>query len=148
MCDEWMPFVKVPMALEHFHQLPRHAAYKYEYVNGEAWLTPRPRYYHAILDLHPLADTPLPQADPRAVLRPVRLADWEETLPVVFAAAFCNQQPFSAVPKEQARDAAARALTQTRDGHDGPWIEPASFVAVGNQENTSTGVPTPLIVRN
>jgi GNAT superfamily N-acetyltransferase len=139
MCDEWMPFVKVPMALEHFHQLPRHAAYKYEYVNGEAWLTPRPRYYHAILDLHPLADTPLPQADPRAVLRPVRLADWEETLPVVFAAAFCNQQPFSAVPKEQARAAAARALTQTRDGHDGPWIEPASFVAVGNQEEHAIG---------
>jgi GNAT superfamily N-acetyltransferase len=139
MCDEWMPFVKVPMTSEHFRQVPRHAAYKYEYLNGEAWFTPRPNYYHALLDLAPLADAPLPHADPRAVLRPLRPDDWEETLPPVFAAAFRKQQPFSGVAKEQARDAAVKCLTRTRDGHDGPWIEPASFVAVQGAEEHAVG---------
>ena len=139
MCDEWMPFVKVPMSFEHFHQLPRHAAYKYEYLNGETWLTPRPRYYHALLDLRPLAASPLPHADPRTVLRPLRSTDWEETLPPVFCAAFRNQQPFSGVMKEQGREAALKSLTLTRDGHDGPWIDAASFVAVGAEEEHVVG---------
>jgi GNAT superfamily N-acetyltransferase len=139
MCDEWMPFLKVPMTYEHFHQLPRHAAYKYEYLNDEAWCTPRPNYHHALLDLPPLAEAPLPQADPRAVLRPLLPADWDDTLPGVFAAAFRNQQPFSGVPRDQAHAAAHKALTQTRDGHDGPWIEPASFVAVEGAEQHVIG---------
>ena len=130
MCDEWMPFVKVPMTMEQYHQLPRHGAYKFEYLNGEAWLTPRPRYYHALLDLTPLATTLLPQADPRTVLRPVRPSDWDEQLPPVFAAAFRDQQPFSGVEQDRRKEAAFKALAQTRDGGDGPWIEQASFVAV------------------
>jgi GNAT superfamily N-acetyltransferase len=139
MCDEWMPFVKVPMALEHFHQLPRHAAYKYEYLNDEAWLTPRPRYYHALLDLRPLAVEPLPQADTRAEIRPIAVDDWNESLPSVFAAAFRNQQPFSGVENDRRREAALQSLTRTRDGFDGPWIADASFVAVEGQEHHIIG---------
>src|SRR5271165_6202086 len=122
MCDEWMPFVKVPMSFEHFNQLPRHAAYKYEYINDEAWLTPRPRYYHAMLDLRPLAEEPLPQADARAEIRPIAVDDWNESLPNVFAAAFRNQQPFGGVENDRRREAALQSLTRTCDGFDGPWI--------------------------
>ncbi len=139
MCDEWMPFVKVPMTYEQFHQLPRHPAYKYEYLNDETWLTPRPRYYHAMLDLTPLADTPLPQADARAVIRPVQPADWDEALPGVFSAAFRNQQPFSGIAKENLRTAALKSLTQTHEGYDGPWIESASFAAVEGAEGHVIG---------
>jgi GNAT superfamily N-acetyltransferase len=146
MCDEWMPFVKVPMSIEQFHQLPRHPAYKYEFIEGETWLTPRPRYYHAILDLKPLAATPLPHADPNAVLRPLRPDDWENALPEVFAAAFHDQQPFSGLEHDKLRGAALKSLTQTRDGTDGPWIERASFVAVdGNLEHVIGAILATLL---
>jgi GNAT superfamily N-acetyltransferase len=119
--------------------LPRHAAYKYEYLNDQAWLTPRPRYYHAILDLTPLAQTPLPHADPRTVLRPVRPSDWEGPMAPVFAAAFRDQQPFSGVEQDNRREAATKSLIFTRDGGDGPWMEQASFVATEGEEDHVIG---------
>jgi GNAT superfamily N-acetyltransferase len=139
MCDEWMPFVKVPMSIEQFHQLPRHAAYKYEFIEGETWLTPRPRYYHAVLDLKPLAATPLPHADSNAVLRPVQATDWDDALPTAFASAFRDQQPFSGVQRDKRHEAAVKSLSQTRDGTDGPWIEAASFVAEERSQNHIIG---------
>src|SRR5207245_1746906 len=51
MCDEWMPVVELPLTLEQFHQLPRNPAYKYELIGGKAYLSPRPKHFHAQLDL-------------------------------------------------------------------------------------------------
>ena len=49
--EKWYPFIKLPLTIEQFHQLPRNPAYKYEYIDGEAWLTARPKAYHALLTL-------------------------------------------------------------------------------------------------
>jgi len=86
MCDEWMPRLELPITFEQFQQLPRNAAYKYEYFEKRAWLNPRPRYYHALLDLQPFADRPLEGVSRKTALRPLRPADWEELAPL-FAAA-------------------------------------------------------------
>ena len=51
MWSKCMRLVKIRMSIREFHQLPRHPAYKYEYIDGETWLTPRPKTYHALLDL-------------------------------------------------------------------------------------------------
>ena len=51
MCDEWMPTIKLPLTPDQFHQLPRNPAYKYEYLDSQTYLSPRPRHYHALLDL-------------------------------------------------------------------------------------------------
>ena len=51
MCDDWMPTIRLALPREQLRQLPRNAAYKYEVVNGQVFLTPRPRHYHALLDL-------------------------------------------------------------------------------------------------
>ena len=51
MCEEWMSPVKLDITIEQFHQLPRHPAFKYEYFGGHAYLTPRPKFYHALLEL-------------------------------------------------------------------------------------------------
>ena len=127
MCDEWMPRIQLPLTIEQFHQLPRNAAYKYEYLDGRAWLSPRPRHYHALLDLQPL---PVPA---EVHVRPVQEGDWD-SLQRIFTGAFRSIQPFGSLDDDTRREAARKALERTRTGGDGPWIERASFVALA--ENT------------
>jgi GNAT superfamily N-acetyltransferase len=107
-----------------YRRLPRSAAYRYSYHEGKAWLNPRPRYYHAALDLRNLA---LEGAAPVAT-RPVTEADWDR-LVELFAEAFAECPPFSCLGPKRRRLAARVSLNQARDGGDGPWIERASFVA-------------------
>jgi GNAT superfamily N-acetyltransferase len=128
MAAEWMPVVRLPITWEQFHQLPRNAAYKYEYFDGKALLSPRPRFYHALLKLAPLRKRPLAGASPEVELRPLQDADWEALVPV-FADAFDRQQPFSGLGPKVREEAARKSLAFTRSGGDGPLIEPASFVA-------------------
>jgi GNAT superfamily N-acetyltransferase len=121
-----MPYLQLPLTPAQFNQLPRNAAYRYDYLEGQAWLSPRPRYYHAVLDLERLglegaADVPL---------RAFEEADWD-ALAEVFAEAFRGQQPFAGQTEEARLVAARRSLAQTSSNGDGPWIEPASFVACG-----------------
>jgi GNAT superfamily N-acetyltransferase len=138
MCDEWMPRLELPITFEQFQQLPRNAAYKYEYFHELAWLNPRPRYYHALLDLESWAARPLEGASRKAKLRPVQAADWEGLAPL-FSAAFERQQPFCGLDDERALTAACKALEHTRSGGDGPWIEQASFVATDGDAGPEVG---------
>ena len=66
MCDEWMPTIKLPLSKEQFQQLPRNPAYKYEYLDGLAYLSPRARHYHAALDL-----SARPAEDPAVLSTPI-----------------------------------------------------------------------------
>src|SRR5579871_4990576 len=129
MCDEWMPRLELPITWEQFQRLPRNGAYKYEYFEDRAWLNPRPRYYHALLDLEPLVERSLEGSSPTAQLRAVRSADWEDLAPL-FAAAFDRQQPFCGLDDDKRIEAVRKSLAYTRSGGDGPWIESASFVAL------------------
>jgi GNAT superfamily N-acetyltransferase len=119
-----MPWLELKLTPEEFTQLPRNAAYKYQYHGDSAWLNPRPRYYHALLDLRRL-DLPYPA---HVKIRPFRTADWEE-LPAVFVEAFRGHQPFAGLSDEGRLLAARSSLAQTQTGGDGPWVEQASFVA-------------------
>ncbi len=132
MCDEWMPTVVLPLSAEQFRQLPRNAAYKYERIGGQVYLSPRPKHYHALLDLRPL------EADPDVRLRPFGPDDWEGLVPV-FAAAFRGVQPFGSLDDGARREAARACLRRTADGGDGPWVEPASFVAFDPDEDRPAG---------
>jgi GNAT superfamily N-acetyltransferase len=127
MCDEWMDGQQLPLTIEQFHRLPRNAAYKYEYLHGTVFLSPRPKFFHALLDLTPLATRPLDGAA-STVLRPLRPDDWEGLVPL-FGAAFRGVVPFGGLEDGPRREAAAKSLCFTRDGGDGPRIDRASFVA-------------------
>ena len=130
MCDEWMTPVEFPISLEKFHQLPRHGAFKYEYVEGQAYLTPQARCFHAVLDLTPYQPQgPYPeQITVRSIVED-DMADLER----LFAAAFDWQQPFGGLDMTRRKEAARVVLLKTRTGGDGPWIRQASFVAVNQQ---------------
>ncbi|MBL8797886.1 MAG: hypothetical protein JNM56_28570, partial [Planctomycetia bacterium] len=123
MCDHWMPTLKLPLTLEQFQELPRNSAFKYEYLNGQAIVSPTARHFHALLDL-----TPLPIPDD-AVLRPLRPSDWADLAPI-FSGAFARIQPFGSLDDATRLKAATEALERTRTGGDGPLIEQASFVAL------------------
>src|SRR6266542_5800309 len=99
MCDEWMSEVRLTLTADEFRRLPRNAAYQYDYLSA-AVLTPRPRYYHAVLQLPP----PAPALDPPELaagmsLRPLGDEDLE-VLEKAFVAAFSRVQPFAALTEE------------------------------------------------
>src|SRR5438045_1639104 len=127
MCDQWMPVIRLPLSLEQFHQLPRNPAYKYEYLDGLAYLSPRPRHYHGLLELKSR------EVDPMVSLGPVRQEDFPE-LETVFSGAFSRVQPFASLDQAMRREAARQCLDKTRSGGDGPWIEQASFVALSRDQ--------------
>jgi GNAT superfamily N-acetyltransferase len=123
MCDHWMPLVKLPLSIEQFHQLPRNAAYKYEYLDRQAYLSPRPRHYHALLDLQPIS------LEHKVKVQPIQHDELMD-LARLFAACFHNIQPFSALDDKTLLQAAKEALARVRTGGDGPFIHDASFSAV------------------
>jgi hypothetical protein len=50
MIDNWFSTIELPLTFAQFLALPQNPAYKYEYFDGHAWLTPRPKSHHALLD--------------------------------------------------------------------------------------------------
>jgi GNAT superfamily N-acetyltransferase len=138
MCDEWMPGIELALTWEQFHQLPRNPAYKYEFLDGRAYLTPRPKHFHAVLDLDGLEGPALERPEEAVRLRPVRAADRPE-MPEVFAAAFHRVQPFGSLDEAGQEKAARQCLERTWTGGDGPLIERASFVAAAEEDGHLVG---------
>jgi hypothetical protein len=136
MLDDWFRSIELGISMEEFHRLPRHPAYKYEYLGGTAWLTPEPRYGRALLDLAAFDCPPATAGEPeaqRAAEFPIRAlghGDWER-LPGLMAAAFQQVPPFGALDDATALAAARDCLRYTRDGGDGPLVALACFVADG-----------------
>ena len=129
MCDEWMPKIELPISIEQFHQLPRNTAYKYEFLGGRAFLTPRPRHYHAILDLAPITA----QSVDKVTLEPVPAERLNE-LSGPFSWSFRDIQPYGSLDEDERKGAAAASLEKLRTGGDGPYIERASFVACDEKQ--------------
>jgi ribosomal protein S18 acetylase RimI-like enzyme len=127
--DQWLSPIRLKLPPEQFRLLPRNPAYKYELIQGETLISPRPRYFHAMLDLES-AELPYPAEVP---IRPLRPDDWPE-LPALFMRAFTHQLPFSAVSAERQAETAQTAIEWTRTGGDGPIIESACFVALSGHQ--------------
>ena len=145
MSAEFFRSIKLPLSVEQYRQLPRNAAFKYELIDGETWLTPRPRWYHAVLDLKTFdvaAD-----AGQNFLLRPLETADWDD-LPRLFAAAFRTVQPFGSLDEDDRLGAARHCLERTRSGNDGPLIGRACFAAQARAEAHACGVILLTLVRD
>jgi GNAT superfamily N-acetyltransferase len=138
MCDEWMPGIRLPLTRDQFHQLPRNPAYKYEYLDGQAYLSPRPRHFHGLLELKPVGETSLEAADEPLRLRRLRAEDFPALEPL-FAAAFHRMQPFGSLDDARRREAARQCLERARTGGDGPWVQQASFLAVAAEDARPVG---------
>jgi GNAT superfamily N-acetyltransferase len=129
MMHEWFSAIELPLTRQQFRQLPQNPAYKYEYFEGHARLSPRPKSYHATLDLpafaRPITDL---ATDDELVVRPLRDADWQR-LPKLFAAAFHRVQPFASLTDDDRLTAAEDCLARTREAGEGPLVGEACLVA-------------------
>ncbi len=135
MRDEWFPHLEFPVSIEQFHQLPKNPIYKWEYWDGKAHLTARPKSYHCLLDLQSASAPDAINIHLRWTVKIRRLSeeDWAH-LPQVFAAAFSTIPPLCGMDDETANAAARSCLEKTRSGGEGPLLEPACFVAVDDDE--------------
>ena len=134
MLDDWFPDVAFPIPIAGFHELPKHPAYKWEYWDGQARLSARPKFAHCLLafDDWPGADEPLGRRDQEFVFRPLAEGD-RDRLPSLLAAAFHRVPPFSQLERGRAVEAARDCLDRTRAGEDGPPLDAASLVAVAGE---------------
>ncbi len=129
MIDDWFSTIELPLTIEQFHQLPRNPAYKYEYFDGHAWLSPRPHWCYAILDLQIFVRPAGGIAShEKLVIRPLQEADWPQ-LPELLAAAFHRVQPFASLTDDTRLKAAEDCLGHTRAGGDGSFVDDACMVA-------------------
>jgi GNAT superfamily N-acetyltransferase len=130
MLDKWYRRLCLKIPIEQFDALPRNAAFKYEYFDGEARLSPRPRTFNAVLELRPTETASAHRVQNESFhFRPVADMDWAE-FPKLFSAAFLQIQPFASLSDEERLEASREAIEQTRTGGDGPLIEKACFAAV------------------
>ena len=115
MCDQWMPTIELPLTIEQFRQLPRNPAYKYEYLSGKAFLSPRSKHYHALLALErrPVSE--------EVAIRPLKLEEFAELIPL-FCDAFGSIQPYGSLDDASREQAARSSLERTRTGGDGATI--------------------------
>jgi hypothetical protein len=140
MVDRWFFGIELPLSIEEFRRLPTNPAFKYEYIAGKVWLSPRPKECRALLDL---GDQRGDRIGPAAVqdafvIRPLRAADWG-ALEALFVGAFQRVQPFASLDETQRLEAARQCLGYTRDGGDGPLIEPACLVAATREDSQLRG---------
>lgn len=142
MWSKCMRVVKIRMTIQEFHQLPRHAAYKYEYLDGEAWLSPRPKTYHALLDLR---QVDLTHGAGAVTTRQASANDWAD-LDGLFSAAFRDRPPFLGLDDKKRRAAAHEILEHARGGGDGPFIEQAAQIAhLKNHDEPAGGAVVTLL---
>ena len=129
MTSNWLRSLELSISFSEFKLLPRHPAYKYEYFDSRALLTPRPRYARAVLRLagfsSPSSTLTLSSG---ADIRPLEAGAWDG-LPELLAAAFNGAPPFATLSEEDRLSAARDCVEHTRAGGDGPIVEPACFAA-------------------
>jgi GNAT superfamily N-acetyltransferase len=139
--------MRLPLSHADFLELPRHPAYRYEYLEGHAYISPLPRYYHCLLDL---AAGPTHDGQTRSwegQVRPLSEEDWS-VLPRLFASGFYGVEPFAGLSDLALEYAGRMALERTRIGDDGPLIAPACFVAERDGEMLGAGLVTLLPLRD
>ncbi|MGP0066909.1 MAG: hypothetical protein ACLQGP_25370 [Isosphaeraceae bacterium] len=140
MLDHWFSVIKLPLSWRQFLRLPENPAYKYEYFDKTACLTPRPKFYHARLDLHgrQMEQTDEVDAPDRVTFRRMSDRDWP-LLSRTFAASFSRVQPFASLGDRRRLAAARDCLKFTREGGDGPIIHAASYVALSERHRDPVG---------
>ena len=128
MLESFLKSLQIPMTREQSARLPQNAAFKYEYIKDEVWISPRPWFYHAQLDLSSFAPSEVVD-----LTEPLEILSIQEehrpSLPPVFARAFQRAQPFASLVGDESLHAVQSCLDRTWDGGDGPFIQRCSFIA-------------------
>jgi hypothetical protein len=136
MSERQFRLIELGISLDEFHRLPRNPAYKYEYFEGRAVLSPRPKYHNAVLDLSAFAAD---GAGPAVTVQPLRKREIPKLAPL-FRAAFERVQPIASLDEREALQAARDSLKKTATGGDGLVVEAACFKAFDRHFTDPAGV--------
>lgn len=130
MLGDWFRAIELGISFSDFERLPRNPAYKYEFFDGRAVLTPRPRYQRAILELSAcFLPTSVSSRTSGPSIRPLAPGDWT-SLPALLSAAFHAVPPLVTLDRDLRLTVAREHVELTRTGGDGSLFERACFVAV------------------
>jgi GNAT superfamily N-acetyltransferase len=142
MSDQWLRPIRLPLSREQFQALPRSPVYHYVHRDGEAWINPRPRYYHAVLDLDPAPG--FDGVDRELRIDPLEADDWV-ALGRIFVESFASVPPFGHLDETERALAAEDCLVHTRSGRDGPLLPSACFVARQSESETCGAILVTLM---
>lgn len=135
----WMPTLRLKMTLAQWQQLPRNPAYKYEYSDDTALLSPRPLSFHAALDLSAWTPPPADElAGAEVEIRRLQVRD-RVRLSEVFTAAFFDIQPFGSMGEQTKTKAARACLRHALSGKDGQLIKEACLTACWRESGAPLG---------
>jgi GNAT superfamily N-acetyltransferase len=132
--ERWFRPLRVSMSFESYKLLPRHPAYTFEYWDSQLRISPRWQSHSMFLEIRPPETRS--QADDSCIasVRPLVTGDWK-VLPEVLAEAFQDTPPLGTLGWRRRVYAARDWLYATRDGSEGPLVEPACVVAVDREDN-------------
>ncbi len=133
------PRIELPITFDQFHTLPRNPAYKYEYFDKRAVLSPRPKAFSCVLDLKP---TPVPDGFD---VRPLPAADIPG-LEKLFLHANIHTQPYQSLDEKKQAEAAKDAIERVVAGDDGPLIEAACFQVFDDRRDGPIGAAVVTLV--
>jgi GNAT superfamily N-acetyltransferase len=105
-----------------------------EYWDGQLRISPRWRSHSFFLQLQPPETCPRDEDLDIASIRPLLAGDWE-VFPEVLADAFRDAPPLGMLGYRRRVCAARDWLLSTRDGGEGPLVEPACAVAVDAKDD-------------
>ena len=129
--DHWFRVIELDLTIDEFHTIPQHPDYKYEYFNNRTYLSPRPKAFHALLNLEPLKAPSEVYAQEQIRIRPLRPDDdteWQN-LKTAFQASFLRTEPFASLSDDDRAESAHCLLDYVRQGGEGPLVTQACFVA-------------------
>jgi GNAT superfamily N-acetyltransferase len=140
MLERWFSTIRLPLSTRQFNQLPQNPAYTYEYCEDTAWLTPRPKFYNARLELRarPRRSTRDMDGCGSVGFRRFEQGDWAR-LARLFAGAFQCVQPFASLSGRRGLNLARTCLKFTREGGDGPVLGQACHVAFSKETEQCLG---------
>lgn len=127
MLNDLFSELRFPIDWETFQRLPRHPAYRYQYLNGQCEITGHPVYYHAELNLEQRCEALDSKSVSRFEIAP--LADTAQgELSPLFCDAFSRTVPFRQMQHDERLRSTRLLLDRVFSGTDGPLVPEASFV--------------------
>lgn len=139
MLNDWFQNLTFQIDWASYQQLPRHAAYRYEFRANQCLISGRPIYYHAHLDFHSLDQEGFDKlADAEELLTSIQHVDIDE-LCALFQASFERTVPFVHLDASERSEAARSLIERTLSGQDGPLVSDASMVLRSEKTGALTG---------
>ncbi|TWT59042.1 hypothetical protein KOR42_24310 [Thalassoglobus neptunius] len=127
MLNDWFQDVEFEISWATFQKLPRHPAFRYEYLSERCRVSPRPRYYHARFNLESWEPQTSDSICNEVVVESLGETNCDD-LHDSFLQAFARTVPFCQLSESERRRSVHQLLERTFSGLDGPLHRASSHV--------------------